>query len=218
AQLPGQRADDPGAGRADPDGHQHPLIDPAPAAAARRRRSARRRGTDVAAAGGMGAPRPPDRHSEVRMDKSLYIAMTGASATLRGTVAAPVEGPGLASRVAASQRTLGVSDAAGARTTTGNPLDVALAPGHWLAVQDRNGGVAYTRAGDLQLNQNGLLNTASGLQVLDEGGAPMALPPSDAIEIGGDGTVSVVPQGQPMATMAAVGRLQVVAIDTRAMV
>lgn len=174
------------------------------------------------------------------MDKSLYIAMTGASATLRGqasvahnlanvdttgfqatlsgTVAAPVEGPGLASRVAASQRTLGVSDAAGARTTTGNPLDVALAPGHWLAVQDRNGGVAYTRAGDLQLNANGLLNTASGLQVLDEGGAPMALPPSDAIEIGGDGTVSVVPQGQPMATMAAVGRLRVVAIDTRDMV
>lgn len=173
------------------------------------------------------------------MDKSLYIAMTGASATLRGqasvahnlanvdttgfqaalsgTVAAPVEGPGFASRVAASQRTLGVSDAAGARTTTGNPLDVALAPGHWLAVQDRNGGVAYTRAGDLQLNANGLLTTASGLQVLDEGGAPMALPPSNAIEIGGDGTVSVVPQGQPMATMAAVGRLQVVAIDTRAL-
>ena len=173
------------------------------------------------------------------MDKSLYIAMTGASATLRGqatvahnlanvdttgfqaalsgTVAAPVGGPGLASRVAVSQRTLGVSDAAGARTTTGNPLDVALAQGHWLAVQDRNGGVAYTRAGDLQLNANGLLTTASGLQVLDEGGAPMALPPSDAIEIGGDGTVSVVPQGQPMATMAAVGRLQVVAIDTRAL-
>ena len=173
------------------------------------------------------------------MDKSLYIAMTGASATLRGqatvahnlanvdttgfqaalsgTVAAPVEGPGLASRVAVSQRTLGVSDAAGARTTTGNPLDVALAQGHWLAVQDRNGGVAYTRAGDLQLNANGLLTTASGLQVLDEGGAPMALPPSDAIEIGGDGTVSVVPQGQPLATMAAGGRLQVVAIDTRAL-
>ena len=174
------------------------------------------------------------------MDKSLYIAMTGASATLRGqasvahnlanvdttgfqatlsgTVAAPVEGPGFASRVAASQRTLGVSDAAGARTTTGNPLDVALAQGHWLAVQDRNGGVAYTRAGDLQLNANGLLTTASGLQVLDQGGAPMALPPSDAIEIGGDGTVSVVPQGQPMATMAAVGRLQVVAARTRDLV
>lgn len=174
------------------------------------------------------------------MDKSLYIAMTGASATLRGqstvahnlanadtagfqatlggTVAVPVEGPGLASRVATVQRSLGVSDAPGARTTTGNPLDVALAPGHWLAVQDPNGGVAYTRAGDLKLNPNGLLTTASGLQVLDAGGAPMALPPFDAIEIGGDGTVSLVPQGQPMATMAEAGRLRVVAADTRAMV
>lgn len=173
------------------------------------------------------------------MDKSLYIAMTGASATLRGqstvahnlanadttgfqatlggTVAVPVEGPGLASRVATVQRNLGVSDAPGARTTTGNPLDVALAPGHWLAVQDPNGDVAYTRAGDLKLNPNGLLTTASGLQVLDAGGAPMALPPFDAVEIGGDGTVSLVPQGQPMATMAEAGRLRVVAADTRTM-
>ncbi|MEN1941517.1 flagellar basal body rod protein FlgF [Luteimonas sp. MJ246] len=174
------------------------------------------------------------------MDKSLYVAMTGASATLRGqatvahnlanadttgfqatlsgTVASPVEGPGFASRVATVQRTLGVSDAAGALTTTGNPLDVALQGDRWLAVQDRNGGVAYTRAGDLKLNQNGLLTTAGGLQVLDAGGAPMALPPSDAIEIGGDGTISVVPQGQPMATMAAIGRLQVVVAGTRDLV
>jgi flagellar basal-body rod protein FlgF len=174
------------------------------------------------------------------MDKSLYIAMTGASATLRGqatvahnlanadttgfqaslagTVAAPVQGPGHASRVATVQRTLGVSDAPGALTATGNPLDVALQPGHWLAVQDRNGAVAYTRAGDLRMNPNGLLTTAGGLQVLDAGGAPMALPPADAIEIGGDGTVSVVPQGQPMATMAEAGRLQVVALPTRDMV
>ena len=173
------------------------------------------------------------------MDKSLYIAMTGASATLRGqatvahnlanadttgfqaslagTVAVPVQGPGLASRVATVQRDLGVSDAAGTRTTTGNPLDVALVPGHWLAVQDANGGVAYTRAGDLRLTPNGLLTTGSGLPVLDAGGAPLALPPFDAVEIGGDGTISLVPQGQPMATMAEAGRLQVVAVDTRAM-
>ena len=65
------------------------------------------------------------------MDKALYVAMTGASATLKaqgsvahnlangntvgfqatlsGTVAAPVPGPGLATRVAAAHRTLGVS-------------------------------------------------------------------------------------------------------------
>lgn len=174
------------------------------------------------------------------MDKSLYIAMTGASATLRaqasvshnlanadtvgfqatlsGTVAAPVAGDGLASRVAVVQRDLGVSDAAGSITSTGNPLDVALHADRWLAVQDGTGGVAYTRAGDLRVTQNGLLTTASGRPVLDQAGAPMSIPPADALEIGGDGTVSVVPQGQPASTMATIGRLQVVAANTRDLV
>jgi flagellar basal-body rod protein FlgF len=174
------------------------------------------------------------------MDKSLYIAMTGASATLRaqasvshnlanadtvgfqatlsGTVAAPVAGDGLPSRVATIGRNLGVSSAAGSITTTGNPLDVALHEDRWLAVQDSTGGVAYTRAGDLRVTQNGLLTTASGRQVLDQAGAPMSIPPSDALEIGSDGTVSVVPQGQPASTMANIGRLQVVAAATRDLV
>ncbi|KQY52871.1 flagellar basal body rod protein FlgF [Lysobacter sp. Root494] len=173
-------------------------------------------------------------------DRSLYIAMTGASATLRaqasvahnlantdtvgfqatltGTVAAPVAGAGLPSRVATMQQTMGVSSAAGALTNTGNPLDIALQSEHWLAVQDRNGGVAYTRAGDLRINQNGLLTTASGLSVLDQSGAPMTVPPNDALHIGGDGTISIVPQGQPPSTMASAGRLQVVATNTRDLV
>lgn len=174
------------------------------------------------------------------MDKSLYIAMTGASATLKaqasvahnlantdtvgfqatlsGTQAAPVTGEGLASRVAAVRRDLGVSGAPGAIAATGNPLDVALHADRWLAVQDPAGGVAYTRAGDLKINANGLLTTAAGRPVLDAGGAPLAIPPSDALEIGGDGTVSVIPQGQPASTMSAVGRLQVVAASARDLV
>ena len=73
------------------------------------------------------------------MDKSLYIAMTGASATLRaqgsvahnlanadtvgfqatlaGTRAAPVTGPGLQSRVAAVVQDMGVSSASGVFTS-----------------------------------------------------------------------------------------------------
>ncbi|MGO4220262.1 flagellar basal body rod protein FlgF [Lysobacter sp. TAF61] len=174
------------------------------------------------------------------MDKSLYIAMTGASATLRaqaqvshnlantdtvgfqatlnGTVAAPVAGAGLASRVATMARDMGVSSAPGSITNTGNALDVALHGDRWLAVQDSSGGVAYTRAGNLKLNQNGLLTTASGLPVLDQSGAPMSIPPNDALDIAGDGTVSIVPQGQPASTMASVGRLQVVAANTRDLV
>src|SRR5690606_18552136 len=126
------------------------------------------------------------------IDKAMYVAMTGASATLRaqgsvshnlanadtvgfqatlaGTMAAPVEGPGHASRTAASFQALGVSAAPGAINATGNPLDVALDQDHWLAVQAPGGGTGYTRAGNLTLTANGLLTTASGLPVLDQQG------------------------------------------------
>lgn len=174
------------------------------------------------------------------MDKALYVAMTGASATLKaqasvshnlanastvgfqatlsGTVAAPVEGAGHASRVAASHQTLGVSARAGAVHNTSNPLDVALDPDRWLAVQAPGGGVAYTRAGNLQLTPNGLLTTASGRPVLDQGGAPLAIPPHQSLSIGGDGTISIVPQGQPANTIAEAGRLQVAAANTAELV
>ncbi len=174
------------------------------------------------------------------IDKALYVAMTGASATLKaqgsvahnlangdtvgfqatlsGTVAAPVAGEGLASRVAASHRTLGVSAAPGAIITTGNPTDVALHEGRWLAVQAPDGGVGYTRAGDLQLTANGLLTTASGQPVLDQGGAPVAVPPHETLTIGNDGTISIVPLGQPPSTITEAGRLQVIAADTSQLV
>lgn len=174
------------------------------------------------------------------IDKAMYVAMTGASATLRaqgavshnlanantvgfqatlaGTVARPVDGDGHGSRVAAAYRTLGVSDTAGAINATGNVLDVAMDQDRWLAVQTPGGEVAYTRAGDLKLSQNGLLTTASGLSVLDQNGAPIAIPPHESLLIGNDGTISVVPQGQPASTISEAGRLQLVQADTRTLV
>lgn len=169
-------------------------------------------------------------------DRALYIAMTGASASLRGqatvaqnlanadstgfqaalqaTVAAPVQGAGLSSRVAASARTLGVDATAGAIRNTGNPLDVALHPERWLAVQDSTGGTAYTRAGDLSVNANGLLTTARGQMVLGADGAPLSIPAYQSLDIGADGTISIVPQGQPASTITNAGRLQVVSAKT----
>lgn len=173
-------------------------------------------------------------------DRALYIAMTGASAnlqaqasvshnlanadttgfqaTLDGTVAAPVTGPGLASRVAVEHRVLGVSGAQGTLQQTGGPLDIALHADRWLAVQATDGSTAYTRAGDLRLTPNGLLTTASGLPVLGADGAPLAIPPYQSLHIGNDGTISVVPQGQPASTISEAGRLQLVQADTRTLV
>lgn len=146
------------------------------------------------------------------------VDTVGFQATLGATTAMPVAGEGLASRVATQDRTVGVSNASGSLSTTGNALDVALKPDRWFAVQDGNGGTAYTRAGNLQVTQNGLLTTASGLQLLDAGGAPMAIPPNDGLSIGADGTVSLVPAGSPASSMTQVGRLQVVETSTRDLV
>lgn len=170
------------------------------------------------------------------IDKSLYIAMTGASASLRAqasvaqnlanadtvgfqqqlvaTRAVPVLGDGLASRVAAAPVMAGVSSAAGRLIQTGNELDVALHQDRWLAVQASDGSTAYTRAGDLKLTQNGLLTTANGLPVLDAGGAPLSIPPFQSISIASDGTISIVPQGQPASTITESGRLKVVEART----
>ncbi|GAB6196894.1 flagellar basal-body rod protein FlgF [Lysobacter xanthus] len=170
------------------------------------------------------------------IDKSLYIAMTGASASLRAqasvaqnlanadtvgfqqqlvaTKASPVLGEGLSSRVAAMPVMAGVSGAAGQMIQTGNELDVALHPDRWLAVQAKDGSTAYTRAGDLKLTENGLLTTANGLPVLDAGGAPLSIPPYQTLTIAADGTISIVPQGQPASTITESGRIKVVAART----
>ncbi|NUS39580.1 MAG: flagellar basal body rod protein FlgF [Lysobacter sp.] len=173
-------------------------------------------------------------------DRALYIAMTGASAnlqaqasvsnnlanadtvgfqaTLDGTVAAPITGAGLASRVAVAHRTLGVSGTPGALMNTGGELDVALHADRWLAVQAPDGSTAYTRAGNLRLTPNGLLTTASGLSVLGADGAPLAIPPYQSLHIAGDGTISIVPQGQPASTLTEGGRLQLVQASPRELV
>ena len=79
---------------------------------------------------------------------------------------------------------------AGGRVMTGNPLDVALSPGGYLTVETPQG-VAYTRNGALQINDEGFLVNHQGLAVLGEGNLPIQLSPNDAdVAISADGTVS----------------------------
>ena len=166
------------------------------------------------------------------MDKALYVAMTGASASLQAqatvshnlansdtpgfkealanTEAYAVRGPGYASRIDAMHVDAGFNRRIGAQHFTGNALDVSLQPGNWLAVQARDGSEGYTRAGALTLTPNGQLVTPSGNAVLDENNNPVAVPPHQAIEVGHDGTVSIIPLGEGPQTMAMVARLKVV--------
>lgn len=168
------------------------------------------------------------------MDRSLYVAMTGAAQVMRaqaevshnlanvstvgfraqlGTFdSLPVRGEGLATRVNVVDRPLGADFSTGPQMSSGRDLDVAIQGEGWIAVQARDGGEGYTRAGDLSISAEGQLLTGSGLPVLGDSG-PITIPPYSKLDIGNDGTISVVPQGQGPETVSAVGRIKLVNPD-----
>jgi len=99
---------------------------------------------------------------------------------------------------------------------TGRPLDISIQGEGWLAIQSPDGSESYTRRGDLQVDAFGQLTTGTGQPVLGNNG-PIALPPFSTIEIGGDGTLSIVPVGQQPNTLAVVDRLKLVSLDGEAL-
>jgi len=169
------------------------------------------------------------------MDRLLYIAMTGASqvskaqavnsnnlanastngfrADLEAFRSLPVEGPGHASRSYAVAEGQGVDFSQGTLNATGNPLDVALKGQGWIAVQAADGSEAYTRAGNLQVNELGQLLTGAGSPVIGSDGGPIALPPFEKMDIGDDGTISIRAKGQSASTVANVNQIQLVNPD-----
>jgi flagellar basal-body rod protein FlgF len=59
----------------------------------------------------------------------------------------------------------------------------------WMAVQSLDGTEAYTRAGALAVNSEGVLVTQSGLQVNGDGG-PITVPANAQVDIADDGTIT----------------------------
>jgi len=165
------------------------------------------------------------------MDTSLYVAMSGAKqamlaqavnshnlsnanttgfkADLSQFRSMPVYGAGLPSNVYAMAERPGIDFNHGTMQSTGRELDVSIAGDGWLAVQAEDGTEAYTRAGDLRITPTGLLTTGTGLPVMG-GGGPVSLPESSKIEIGSDGTISIIPLGDSAATLSAIDRIKLV--------
>ena len=149
------------------------------------------------------------------MDRLIYTAMSGASQAVMqqagvaqnlanvSTVgyraieyrsrAVPILGPGASTRAFAVDASIANAFEQGPLTTTGRPLDVAVDGAGWIAVLGSDGREAYTRAGNLRTDANGVLQTSAGFLVLGEGG-PIALPPDNNIAIAADGTVSSIPR------------------------
>jgi flagellar basal-body rod protein FlgF len=162
------------------------------------------------------------------MDRMIYLAMSGAKATMQrqevvshnlanaSTVgfraelaafrAVPVVGEGASTRVYALESTPGYNPAPGPVQSTGRALDVAMKGNAWLAVQGLDGTEAYTRAGSLDVNPEGLLTTSNGLMVMGDGG-PITVPPNSEVSVGADGTISAKSGNQ---RPQVVGRLKLV--------
>ena len=165
------------------------------------------------------------------MDRMLYVAMTGAKETLRAQTvnnhnlanvsttgfradlaafqSRAVDGTGFASRVYATNASIGWDNTSGALLSTGRDLDIAVNGPGWIAVQGPDGREAYTRAGDLKVDPTGQLMTATGRPVLGDGG-PINVPPYTSIFFARDGSISIVAQGQTPDTTSTVGRIKLV--------
>lgn len=165
------------------------------------------------------------------MDRLIYTAMTGAKHVFMqqaGTAnnlanastigfkaqehrfrAVPVVGEGMPTRAFVVDASVADVMDEGPLMFTGRNLDVAVNGKGWLAVQLPDGSEAYTRAGSLDVDVTGLLQTKSGNTVVGDGG-PINIPPDNTIEIAPDGTVSVVPNFGTPNNANAIGRLKLV--------
>ena len=163
------------------------------------------------------------------MDRSIYTAMAGAKALMqrqetlsnnlanvstngfRADLAAfravPVRADGTATtRVSSVEASTGFDPSSGPLQQTGRNLDVAIAGEGWLVVQAPDGSEGFTRQGMLTLSAEGTLLSASGMEVMGDGG-PISIAPGMTVSIGDDGTVSANSPGQPSMS---VGKLKLV--------
>ena len=121
----------------------------------------------------------------------------------------PVQGAPLPTRAFVVDSTTGSDFRAGAIQHTGRDLDMAVQGRGWLAVQAADGTEAYTRNGSLRMDENGILQTHNGLNVLGDGG-PMSIPPGRNLAVAKDGTVSLVPDGSAATGLTSIGRMKLV--------
>lgn len=165
------------------------------------------------------------------MDRILYTAMSGAKqsldqqavvnhnlsnaatagfrAQLHAMRAVPVQGDGLLpTRVSVAATTPGTDFSPGPISTTGRELDVALDGNGWLAVQADDGTEAYTRRGDLQVDNNGMLTILDRPVIGDAG--PIIVPLESSLSIGSDGTISAIGPGEEPNALVPVGELKLV--------
>jgi len=166
------------------------------------------------------------------VDKALYIAMTGAKNNMLSQTAhannlaninthgfkadfaqarsMPIYyGDGHPSRAFALSERPATDFSHGPMVETGREFDIAIEGEGFIAVQSPDGTEAFTRVGSLYVDNLGMVKTGNGLPVMGNGG-PIALPPSEKIEVAKDGTITVVPLGQGLNAIVQADRIKLV--------
>lgn len=149
------------------------------------------------------------------MNRMLYVSMSGAKEVMLSQAnnannlanantdgfkqdfnqfrAQHVQGPGWNSRTYSLDERPATDFTPGAVKVTGRDLDIMTKENGFLAIQAPDGSEALTRSASMHLNPEGDLLDVHGNPVLNEGGAPINIPPAKSIQIGSDGTISFIP-------------------------
>ena len=140
---------------------------------------------------------------QLRANNLANVSTTGFRADLAQARSMQAYGDGLPSRVFSMTERPGHNFQQGSVITTGRDLDVTIQGQGWISVLDKTGKEGLTRNGNL---------------VLGETGAPITLPiPVSKVEIGNDGTISVVPQGAPADAMEIVDRIKLTGTNNQSL-
>ena len=132
------------------------------------------------------------RSQQVHANNLANLDTTGFRASMEVATQEQLGGFGYDDRHMSTMQADMVNTRAGAVRETGRPLDVAIGGQGYLAVQYGDG-EAYTRSGEIEIGSDGALSV-HGHPLLGEGG-PIVLPQHTAVEIGTDGTISVLTEG-----------------------
>ena len=171
------------------------------------------------------------------MDRALYVAMTGASQNMLSQTAhannmanarttgfkadweearsMPVWGDYYPTRAYALTERPASDFNDGALIETGNPLDTAIQGDGFFAVMDANGQEAYSRRGDFTVTALGELINGNGEPVMGAGGAPIAIPDYEHLDIGDDGTITIRPAGADANALEVVDQIKIVNPDLK---
>jgi len=153
------------------------------------------------------------KHTLAQMDTVTHnlsnISTDGFKAQMDSFRAVPKLSTDLPVQAFVVNSTTGADFTPGVTHETGRELDVAVQGSGWLVVQGKDGKEAYTRAGSLKTDENGVLQTQRGLNVVGVGG-DITIPADVSVTISKDGTVSTIPVGNKVANTTLIGQLKLV--------